>query len=84
MPLVGQAMSPFMEHISSAPPFSGVRNAQSVVYHVVFCRLMITSSCLFLSVHISFTVADYPFDISKRFIVENIEGLLTILERSTK
>lgn len=84
LPLVGQLMSPFMLHLSSAPPFSGVHDAQSVVYHVVFFRLMITSSCLCLSVRICFRVANYPFDIFKRFIATNIQGWLTIPERSTQ
>ena len=66
-----QAMIPFMEHPSSAPSFSGVRVAQSVVYRVVFCRLMILPSCFFrivLSV-LRFTASDYPFDIFKHFIL---------------
>ena len=67
----GQAMIPSMEHLGSAPSFSGVRVAQCVLYRVVFCRLKIVPSCFFSIVLpvLRFTSSDCPFDICKRFIL---------------
>ena len=73
MIFVGQAMPPFMEHLTSVPSFSGNRVALSVVFRVLFCRLIIVALC-FLSVRLRFTATDYPFDIFKCVIVANRHG----------
>ena len=57
----------------SLPGLSGVRVARSLVFCVVFCRLLFI---LFLTIALSllpFTASDYLFDIFKLFLYENFE-----------
>ena len=67
MPPVEQELTILQRHPSFPPVFSGVHDAQSLVFCVVLYRLLfVLSSFFFCSLHYLFFV-DYPFGIFKLF-----------------
>jgi len=66
MSLVEPELPTLPEHMSSPPIFSGVRVAPSLVFCVMFCRLLFVLflSATVLAVFRRFATSDYlPFDI---------------------
>jgi hypothetical protein len=62
-----------IEHLSSPPDFSGVRVARSLVFCVMFCRLLFVLLSLFfwpltLFVHLRFMASDYLPLVSSNFL----------------
>ena len=71
MSLVEPELPTLPEHMRSSPIFSGVRVAPSLVFCVMFCRLLfvLVLTATVLAVFRRFATSDYlPFDISKLFL----------------
>jgi len=74
---VEQELLTFPEHLSSPVVFSGVRVARSLV----FCISVFVLFLAFVFSVLRFTVSDYPFGISKLFLLMNGSCLLNMLDR---
>jgi hypothetical protein len=69
VPLVEQERFTLSEHLSSPPVFSVIRVARSLVFCIVFYRLLYVPLANVLS-DLQFTDIDYPFDVVKLFLRE--------------
>ena len=72
MPLEKQELLTLSEHLRSLTVFNGIRVARSLVFSVMFCRIVVCHFVLLplaigLSVLIQITVSDYSFCIFKPF-----------------
>ena len=69
--LVEQSLLTLTEHLSSHPPFSGVRINRSLdimyVLYIVVCPFVFFLLVIMLSILLRYTDSDYPFGIFKLF-----------------
>ena len=69
MPHVEQELPTLPEHLNAPSIFSGVCTARSLIFYVMFCRLLFVLFlyAIVLSVLLQFTASDYSFVVFKIF-----------------